>query len=123
MHLAGLLQPFPILEWKWEVVTIDFITKFPRTTKHHDSIMAVMDKLTKTAHFILVKTTHKEANIAEIYMKKIAKLHNVSKAMVLDRDPQFTSNFWKELFKGFGINLNFSTTYHLEMNGKTKMTN
>jgi hypothetical protein len=61
----------PIPEWKWEVVTIDFITKFPRTTRQHDSIMVVVDKLTKAAHFIPVKTTHKETNIAEIYMKEI----------------------------------------------------
>jgi hypothetical protein len=63
-HPAGLLQPFPILEWKREVGTVDFITKIPRTMKQHDSIMVVVDKLTKEMHFILVKTTHNEANIA-----------------------------------------------------------
>jgi hypothetical protein len=54
-HPTGFLQPLPIPEWKWEVVTIDFITKFPRTTRQHDSIMVVVDKFTKDAHFILVK--------------------------------------------------------------------
>jgi hypothetical protein len=63
-HPIGFLQPFPILEWKWEVVTIDFITKFPKTTRQHDSIMVVVDKLTKYAHFILVKLSHKVTNIA-----------------------------------------------------------
>jgi hypothetical protein len=63
-HPTGLLQPLPILEWKWEVVTIDFITKFPKTTRQHDSIMVVVDKLTKVAHFIPVKLAHKETNIA-----------------------------------------------------------
>jgi hypothetical protein len=58
-HPARLLQPLPIPEWKWEVVTIDFITKLPITVKEHDSIMVVVDKLTKVAHFISVKTTHK----------------------------------------------------------------
>ena len=53
-HPAGLLQPLPISEWKWEVVTIDFITKLPMTSKHHDSIMIVVDKLTKDAHFVPV---------------------------------------------------------------------
>jgi hypothetical protein len=59
-HLSGLLQPLPIPEWKWEVVTMDFITGLPRTNKKHDSIMVVVDKLTKVAHFIPLKTTHKE---------------------------------------------------------------
>jgi hypothetical protein len=82
------LQPFPILEWKWEVVTIDFITKLPRIVKQHDSIMVVVDKLTKDAHFILVKLTHKEANIADIYMREISRLHGVPKEIVSDKRSQ-----------------------------------
>ena len=70
-HPAGLLQPLPIPEWKWEVVTMDFITKLPRTNKQHDSIMVVVDKLTKVAHFIPVKLTHKEVNIVDVYMREI----------------------------------------------------
>ena len=80
--------------------------------KQHDSIMVVVDKLTKATHFILVKTAHKATNIADIYMKEVARLHGVPKAIVSDRDPKFTSNFWKGLFKEFGTNLNLSTTYH-----------
>jgi hypothetical protein len=71
-HPTGLLQPLLIPEWKWEIVTMDFITKLPRTNKQHDSIMVVVDKLTKAAHFILVKLTHKATNIADVYMKKIS---------------------------------------------------
>jgi hypothetical protein len=66
-NLGGLLHPFPISKWKWEFVTTNFIIKLLRTTKKHDSIMVVVDKLTKATHFILVKLAHKEANIAEIY--------------------------------------------------------
>jgi hypothetical protein len=91
--------------------------------KHHDSIMTVVDKLTKATHFILVKTTHKETNIAKIYMKEVARLHGVPKAIVSDRDPMFTSNFWKGLFKRFGTNLYLSTTYHLESDEKKERTN
>jgi hypothetical protein len=69
---TGLLQPLPIPEWKWEVVTMDFITGLPRTDKQHDAIMAVVDKLTKDAHFILLKTTHKATNVADIFMKEVA---------------------------------------------------
>ena len=98
-HPAGLLQPLPIPEWKWEVVTIDFITKLPRSSRQHDSFMVVVDKLTKVAHFVPVKSTHKAADIAVVYMKEITRLHGIPKAIVSDRDSKFTSNFWKGLFK------------------------
>jgi hypothetical protein len=83
----------------------------------------VVDKLTKAMHFIPIKTTHKVENIAEIYMKEVARLHGVPKAIVLDKDPNFTSNFWKGLFKGFETNLNLSTMYHPESYGKIESTN
>ena len=111
-HQARLLQPFPIPDWKWDVVTIDFIIKLTKTRKQHDSIMVVVDKLTKAAHFIPIKSTHKAANIVEIYMKEIVKLHGIPKAIVSNRDRRFTSNLWKGLFKGFGTNMNLSKTYH-----------
>ena len=71
-QLAGLLQPLPIPEWKWEVVRMDFITGFPRIAKLHDLIMVVVDKLTKSAHFIPLKTTHKAANVVDIFIKEVA---------------------------------------------------
>ena len=63
-HPVGFLQPFPILERKWEVISLDFITGFPKTQKQHDAIMVVVDKLRKYVHFIPVKSTYKVANIA-----------------------------------------------------------
>jgi hypothetical protein len=114
-----LLQPLLIPEWQWEVVTMDFITGLPRTCKLHDSIMVVVDKLTKSAHFIPLKTTHKATNVADIFMKEVARLHRIPKKIVSDRDPKFTSNFCKGLFKGFKMNLNFSTDYHPESDGQT----
>jgi hypothetical protein len=122
-HPVGFLQPLPIPEWKWEVVTIDFITKLPRTNKKHDSIMVVVDKLIKAAHFVPVKLTHKVANIADVYMKEIARLHGIPKTIVSDRDPKFTLKFWKGLLNGFGTNLNFSTTYHPESDGQIERVN
>jgi hypothetical protein len=88
-----LLQPLPILEWKWEVVTMDFITGLPRTSKQHDSIMVVVDKITKVAHFIPLKTTHKATDVANIFFKEVARLHGIPKMIVSDKDPKFTSNF------------------------------
>jgi transposase InsO family protein len=102
---------------------MDFITGLPRTNKQHDSIMVVVDKLTKVAHFVPVKTTHTAANIAEIFMKEIARLHGIPRTIVSDRDTKFTSNLWRGLFKGFGTNLNFSTTYHPQTDGKIERVN
>jgi hypothetical protein len=99
---------------------MDFIIGFPRTSKHHDAIMVVVEKLTKAAHFIPMKTTHKENNVVDIYMREVACLHGIPKTIVSDRDPKFTSNFWKGLFKGFETNLSFNTTYHLDSDGKKK---
>jgi hypothetical protein len=69
---TGLLQPLPIPEWKWEVVTMNFITRLPRTSKLHDSIMVVVDNITKDAHFTPLKTTHKAVDVANIFMKEVA---------------------------------------------------
>jgi hypothetical protein len=85
--------------------------------------MVVVDKLTKVAHFIPLKTTHKATDVVDIYMREVARLHGIPKTIVSDGDPKFTSNFWRGLFKGFGTNMNFSTTYHLESDGKIERVN
>jgi transposase InsO family protein len=85
--------------------------------------MVVVDKLTKDAHFIPLKTTHRVADVADMFLKEVARLHGIPKTIVFDRDPKFTSNFWKGLFKRFGMNLNFSTTYHPEYNGQKERVN
>jgi len=96
---------------------MDFIIGFPMTVRHHDSIMVVVEKLTKVAHFIPVKSTHKTNDIAKIFMKEIFKLHGFPKTIILDRYTKFTSNFWKGLLKYLGTQLKFSTTYHPQTNG------
>ena len=92
-HPAGLLQPLPIPEWKWEVISMDFITGLLMTWKQHDSIMVVVEKLTKAAHFIPFKSTHKTYDIANIFMKDIFKLHGLPKAIISDRDVKFTFTY------------------------------
>jgi hypothetical protein len=84
------------------VVTIDFITKLPRTTKQHDSIMVVVDKLTKVAHFILVKLTHKETNIAKIYMRGISRLHGGPRKLSLTEIPSSHQIYGKGYLKDLG---------------------
>ena len=82
------------------------------TWRQHDSIMVVVEKLTKATHFIPVKSTHKTDDIAKIFMKDIFKLHGFPKEIVSDRDVKLTSNFWKGLFGDLGTKLNFSIAYH-----------
>jgi hypothetical protein len=114
---TGLLQSLPILEKKWEVLTINFITKLPRTKRKHDSIMVVFDRLTKTTNFVSLKMTHTVANISENYMREIDRLHGIPKEIVSDRYTKFTSKFWRGLFKGFGTNMKFIIEYHLQSYG------
>ena len=93
-HPLILLHPFPIPEWKWDVVMMDFITKLRKPRLQNDVIMVVEDRLTKATHFIPVKITHKETSIVDIYMKEVARLHGIMKDIVSDRD-SIISNFWK----------------------------
>ena len=87
---ASLLQPLPIPSCKWEIISLYFITGLPKNQNQNDSIMVVVDKLSKAAHFIPVKTTFKAANIADIFRKQIFRLHGVPKVIISDRDPKFT---------------------------------
>ena len=93
---AGPLHPLKVLEWKWEEIGMDFIVGLPRTPKDYDSIWVIVDILTKVAHFIPVKTTYKDSQLAELYMARIVCLHGVPKKIVSDRGSQFTSRFWKK---------------------------
>ena len=94
-HPLGFLHPFPILEWKWEVMSMDFITGLPKIKKQNDSIFVVIDKLSKEAHFIPMKSTYKAMNIADIFLKEIFRLHGIPKEIISDRDVKFTGNFWR----------------------------
>ena len=83
----------------------------------------MVDKWTKETHFILVKSTYKTDSIAKIFMKEILRLHGFPKEIVFDRDPKFTSNFWKGLFVDLGTKLNFNTSHHPQTDGQTERVN
>ncbi|KAL0420440.1 UNVERIFIED_CONTAM: Transposon Ty3-I Gag-Pol polyprotein [Sesamum latifolium] len=99
---AGLLQPLPIPEWKWESITMNFVTGFPTTTKGHNAIWVVIDRLTKSAHFIAIKKSWPVTKLAETYVKKNVKLHGVPVNIISDRDPRFTSRLWQRVQDHFG---------------------
>jgi hypothetical protein len=82
---AGLLQPLKVPKWKWEEIGMDFIVGLPYIRDGYDSIWVIVDRLTKVAHFIPVKTTYSGAQLAELYMSRIVFLHGVPKKIVSDR--------------------------------------
>jgi hypothetical protein len=120
---VGLLQLLPIPEWKWDNIGMDFIIGLPRTKSGYDSIWVVVDRLTKVAHFIPVKTTYTSARLVKIYMNRIVCLHGVPKSIVSDRGTQFTPHYWRQLHESLGTRLEFSTTFHPQTNGQTERVN
>ncbi|KAA0033475.1 pol protein [Cucumis melo var. makuwa] len=120
---ACLLQPLSIPEWKWENVSMDFITRLPRTLSGFTVIWVVVDRLTKSAHFIPGKSTYTASKWAQLYMSEIVRLHGVPVSIVSDRDARFTSKFWKGLQTAMGTRLDFSTAFHPQTNGQTERLN
>jgi transposase InsO family protein len=110
-------------EWKWEEIAIDFIVGFPRTQWGYDSIWVIVDRLTKVAHFIPIKTTYSRPQLAELYMSRIVCLHGVLKKTVSDRGTQFTSKFWERLHETLDTQLRFNSAYHPQTNGQTERVN
>ena len=109
---TGFLQPLSVPEWKWENVSIDFILELPRSLKGYKVIWFIVDKLTKSAHFISEKATCTASKWAQLYMTEIVRLHGVLVSIVSDRDAYFTSKFWKGLQAAMGTRLDFSITVH-----------
>ena len=114
---TGLLNPLPIPQWKWDNITMDFVSGFPLTQQKHGAVWVIVDRLTKSAHFIPVRIDYSMDRLAELYVDEIVRLHGVMLSIVFDRDPQFTSRFLKELQSALGTKLNFSTTFHPQTDG------
>ena len=102
---------------------MDFITGLPKCKKQNDSIFVVIDKLSKVAHVIPVKSTYKAVNIADIFLKEIFRLHGIPKAIISNREVKFRGKFWRYLFSRLETQLNFSTAYHAQTEGKTERVN
>nr|GEY47890.1 hypothetical protein [Tanacetum cinerariifolium] len=118
----GLLQQPEIPEWKWENVTMDFVTGLPRTPSGYDSIWVIVYRLTKSAHFLTKKKTDSIEKLVELYLKEIVCKHSVPVSVIFDRDSLFTSRFWVSLQKDLGTQLDLSTAYHPETDGQSERT-
>ncbi|KAL5556669.1 hypothetical protein UlMin_038905 [Ulmus minor] len=90
---AGVLQPIEIPEWKWEQISMDFVVGLPKTSNGYDAIWVIVDRLTKSAHFLPIKITYSLEQLADLYVKEIVRLHGVPISIISDRDSRFTSAF------------------------------
>ena len=102
---------------------MDFIVGLPNTSQKHDSIWVIIDRLTKTAHFLPVHTTCSVKKYAEIYLDQVIRLHGVSKMIISDREAQFVARFWEQLQASLGTKLIRSSAYHPQTDGQTERVN
>jgi hypothetical protein len=109
--------------WKWDDISMDFIVGLPLTARKKDSIWVIVDKLTKTAHFIAVHTTYSVQQYAELYMDHIVRLHGIPKTIISDRGTQFVARFWEQLHECLGTKLIRSSSYHPQTDGQTERIN
>jgi len=119
---SGLLQPLEIPEWKWEHIAMDFIVGLPRTKANHDAIWVIVDRLTKSAHFLPINERFSLDKLVHMYLKEIVVRHGVPVSIVSDRDPRFNSRFWKSFQECLGTKLNMSTAYHPQTDGQSERT-
>ena len=92
---AGLLLPLEVAEWKWEHITMDFVTYLPQTSWKHDAVWVIVDQLTKSTHFLAVWMNFTLEEFCRLYIREIIWLHGVPVSIVSDRDPKFTTHFWE----------------------------
>ena len=117
---SGLLQSIRIPGWKWDRITMDFVVGLPLTGRKHDSVWVVVDRLTKSAHFLSVRTDYSLDKLAELYIKEIVRLHGIPISIISERDPRFTSRFWGKLQEALGTRLNFSTAFQPQTDGQSE---
>jgi hypothetical protein len=123
LKVAGTLQPLPIPSWKWDDICLDIIVGLPNTSQHHDSIWVIVDRLTKTAHFLPVHTTHRTEKYTEIYIDQIVRLHGITRTIVSYRGTPFVAHFWEQLQISLGTTVIRSSAYHPQTDGQMERVN
>jgi hypothetical protein len=123
MRPAGLLQPLSIHTWKWEDINMYFIMGLPLTSCKFNSIWVIVDRLTKSTHFIPVHTFYRAEKYAKLYISRILCLHGVPKTIISDRGPQFIARFCEQMNDSLGTHLIHSSTYHPQTDGQIDRVN
>ncbi|GJU99307.1 putative reverse transcriptase domain-containing protein [Tanacetum coccineum] len=119
---SGLLVQPKIPEWKWDNITMDFVTKLPKSPQGHDTIWVIVDRLTKSAIFTPMRETDSMEKLARLYIKEVVARHGIPVSIICDRDPRFASHFWRSLQKALGTSLDMSTAYHPKTDGQSERT-
>ena len=119
---SRLLQPLEIPQWKWEEIVMDFVVGLPRTRSNHDAIWVIIDRLTKSAHFLPINERYSVEKLVKLYLDEILTKHGVPVAIVSDRDPRFNSRFWSKFQECLGTKLKMSTAYHPQTDRQSERT-
>nr|GEZ29485.1 putative reverse transcriptase domain-containing protein [Tanacetum cinerariifolium] len=119
---SGLLQQPEIPVWKWEGIAMNFVTKLPRTSSGHDTIWVIVDRLTKSAHFLPMREDYKMDRLARLYLNDIVARHDVSISIISNRNSRFTSRFWYSMQEALGTRLDMSMAYHPQTDGQSEHT-
>ncbi|GJR48721.1 putative reverse transcriptase domain-containing protein [Tanacetum coccineum] len=119
---SGLLVQPKVPQWKWDNITMDFITKLPRTSSGYDTIWVVIDRLSKSAHFLSIRKNDSMDKLARLYMKEVVTRHGIPVSIICDRDDRFTSNIWRVFQKDLGTRLDMSTAYHPQTDEQSERT-
>ena len=117
-----MLQQLPIPKWKWDKIAMNFINGLPHTSSGYDVIWVIVDRLTKTAHFLTIKKTYSTDRLARLYVNRIVCLHMVPVSIVSDKGAIFTSVFWQKLYKAMGTRLDFITAFYPQTDGQSERT-
>ncbi|GKA51239.1 putative reverse transcriptase domain-containing protein [Tanacetum coccineum] len=119
---SGLLVQLEIPQWKCENITMDFVTKFPKTATGHDMIWVIVDRLTKSAYFLPMREDESLTKLMKHYLKEVVLRYGMPVSIISDRDGRFTSHFLRSLHKALGTRLDMSTTYHPQTDGQSERT-
>ncbi|GJV74996.1 putative reverse transcriptase domain-containing protein [Tanacetum coccineum] len=119
---SGLLVQPDIPQWKWDNITMDFVTKLPKSSQGYDTIWVIVDRLTKSAIFVPMRETDLMDKLARMYLKEVVTRHGIPLSIICDRDPRFASNFWRSLQNALGTSLDMSTAYHPQTDGQSERT-
>nr|GEX32976.1 putative reverse transcriptase domain-containing protein [Tanacetum cinerariifolium] len=119
---SGLLVQPKIHEWKWDNITMDFVTMLPKSSQGYTTIWVIVDRLTKSAIFTPIRETDLMDKLARTYLKEVVTRHGIHVSIISDHDPRFTSNFWRSLQNALGTRLDMSTAYHPKTDGQSERT-
>ncbi|GKE12762.1 putative reverse transcriptase domain-containing protein, partial [Tanacetum coccineum] len=119
---SGFLVQPAIPEWKWDNITMGFITKLPKSSQGFGTIWVIVDRLTKSAYFLPIRENDPLDKLARLYLNRIVARHELPVSIICDRDGRFTSNFWRSFQKALGTDLSMSTAYHPETDGQSERT-